>query len=143
MSTSGEQAVRSLLNHYGFYIDTARFEAFAGLFAEDGVWGFEGAQYHGRQEILEFSKTVIVYPDGTTRTKHTSSNEEIVVDEDAGTARAESYVTVYQQTDALPIQPIFSGHYFDECVRIDGRWYFQSRTIRHGLMGDLSHHIRS
>ncbi len=135
-------AIHRLLNGYCFCIDLARFDAFALLFTEDGEWGFEGAQYRGREEIRDFFDTVIVYDDGTTKTKHTTSNVQIDVDKDAGTARAESYVTVYQATDAFPIQPIFSGHYFDECVRLDGRWHFQRRTIRHGLRGDLSHHIR-
>ena len=45
---------------------------------------------------------VIVYDDGTPRTKHVTTNLAIEVDEDEGTAVSRSYFTVLQ---ALPTWP--------------------------------------
>jgi len=48
---------------------------------------------------------------------------------------------VLQQTDALPLQPIICGRYHDTFQRIDGRWWFATRTMFVDLVGDLSHHL--
>ena len=86
---------------------------------------------------------IILYADGTPRTKHTTSNVTIEVDEDTGTAKAHSYVTVFQQTDDFPLQPIFSGDYHDEFERVDGKWRFTKREIRNSLIGDMTAHLRN
>ena len=52
---------------------------------------------------------VIVYPDGTPRTKHVVTNPIIEVDDDAGTATCRSYYTVLQQTDGFPLQLIVAA----------------------------------
>ena len=85
---------------------------------------------------------VILYEDGTPRTRHVTSNVLLQIDETAGTATGQCYVTVLQHTDELPLQVVFSGHYFDEFERVDGTWRFKSRRIRRPLLGDLSQHLR-
>ena len=55
---------------------------------------------------------VIVYEDGTPRTKHVT-NIAIEVDAEAGTASARSYFTVLQALPDLPLQIIVSGRYLD------------------------------
>ena len=86
---------------------------------------------------------VIIYDDGTPKTRHVTANISLDIDEDAGTARGQRYVTVLQQTDELPLQTIFSGHYFDEFVKEDGRWRFAKTLVRHPLVGDMSRHLRA
>ncbi|MNH44572.1 hypothetical protein D3C79_1067710 [compost metagenome] len=47
-----------------------------------------------------------------------------------------------QATDTLPLQPIASGRYLDEFVRMDGVWRFSFRDYSHlDMMGDLSAHL--
>jgi hypothetical protein len=48
---------------------------------------------------------LIVYDDGTPRTKHVTTNIAVEVDEEAGTALARSYFTVLQALPDLPLQP--------------------------------------
>lgn len=138
---SREQILR-LISQYCFTLDSGDMDAWAELF-EHGEWGVDGGTiFVGKAQVREAIKTVRIYPDGTPRTKHMTANIDLDIDEKAGTASSQCYVTVFQQTDALPLQAIFSGHYFDEFSRIDGVWCFRKRLIRHPLVGDLSaHHV--
>lgn len=135
--------IRSLMSQYCFTIDTGDMEAWALLF-EYGEWGLEGGTiFKGKAEVLKATENVRIYPDGTPRTKHTTSNIHLDIDESAGHARSQCYVTVFQQTDEFPLQPIFSGHYFDEFAVVRGTWRFKKRIIRYPLVGDMSAHLAS
>lgn len=138
---SARDEITTLINRYGFTIDTGDKEGFAELF-EHGEWTVEGTPPNrGSDEVLAAIAGVQIYEDGTPRTKHMTSNVELDIDEDAGTASGQCYVAVFQQTDDFPLQPIFIAHYFDEFERADGAWRFTKRLIRHPLVGDLSHHL--
>ncbi len=80
-----------------------------------------------------------VYPDGTPRTKHVVTN--VVIDVDGDGATSQCAVTVLQQTDAFPLQPIASGWYVDRFERVAGAWHFTERVITGFLLGDRSHHV--
>ena len=132
-----------LMSQYCFAIDTGDMEAWALLF-EYGEWGLEGGTiFKGKAEVLKATENVRIYPDGTPRTKHTTSNIDLVFDESAGRAQSQCYVTVFQQTDEFPLQPIFSGHYFDEFAIVQGAWKFKKRIIRYPLVGDMRAHLAS
>jgi hypothetical protein len=140
---SSRNEILHLVNQYGFTIDGGDLDGFAGLFAH-GEWGVEGATlFSGKAELLEVLDNVIIYADGTPRTKHVTSNVELEIDEAAGTASGQCYVTLFQQVDQLPLQAIYCGHYFDEFERVDGQWRFSRRVIRHQLVGDLSAHLKT
>ena len=140
---SAREEILHLINRYAFTIDTGDLEGFASLF-EYGEWIKEGAEpIAGRQQVLEAISRIRIYEDGTPRTKHVTSNIDINVDEEAGTAKSECYVTVFQQTESFSLQPIFSGHYFYDFARVDGSWWFTKRVIRYGLVGDLSAHLKA
>ena len=86
--------------------------------------------------------SLIVYDDGTPRTKHITSNLAIEVDEAAGTAVSRSYFTVLQALPDMTLQPIVSGRYEDRFERRDGQWRFVERRVRTDLVGDVSRHLR-
>jgi 3-phenylpropionate/cinnamic acid dioxygenase small subunit len=129
-------AIEALMYQYCIAIDRADFKAFARLFAH-AVWLVEGVE-----PGPESAGNVILYEDGTPRTKHIVSNVTIEVDATADCARGHSYVTVYQQVSERPLQVIFAGEYFDEFERQEGAWRFKSRDIRHPLIGDLRGHLK-
>ncbi len=133
--------ITRLINLYGFTIDTGDLQGFADLF-EHGEWTVEGTEPNiGTQQVLDALSTVRIYEDGTPRTKHVVSNLDLNIDEGDDTAESQCYVTVFQQTDAFPLQPIFCGHYFDSFVRVDGEWRYSRRLIRYMMVGDLSAHL--
>jgi hypothetical protein len=132
------EEILHLMNSYGFTLDTGNLDGFASLF-EHGEWSVEGAPPNvGKQAVLAAISTMRIYPCGTPRTKHVTANVDLDIDEQAGTACAQCYVMVFQQTDTFPLQPIFVGHYFDDFEQVEGRWRFRKRLIRQSLVGDLS-----
>ena len=131
------------MHQYCVSIDTGDREGLAKLF-EHGEWIVEGSEPAvGRPGIERVWEQIKIYPDGTPRTKHFVSNVDLAVDEDTGRATAESYLTLYQQTDDFPLQVCFVGHYFDEFQRVDGAWRFVKRLIRNSLVGDMSAHLKT
>ncbi len=86
---------------------------------------------------------LIVYDDGTPRTKHVTTDVAIEVNEEAGTAVSRSYFTVLQALPDLALQPIVSGRYQDRFELRDGQWRFVERRVQPDLVGDVTHHLRS
>ena len=75
--------------------------------------------------------------------RSTTTNIDLAIDEQSGTAKCQCYLTVFQQTSEFPLQVIFSGHYFDDFQRANGVWRFKKRLIRYQLVGDMSAHIKA
>ena len=140
---SSRDEILHLMNMYGFTIDTGDLDGFAGLF-EHGEWGMDGAEpFRGKREFLEALDNVIIYENGTPRTKHVTANVELEIDDQSEKAKSQCYVTVFQQTDTFPLQAIFSGHYFDDFERMNGMWCFKRRHIKYQLVGDMSAHLKT
>ena len=136
--------INRLLMVYAEMIDDARFDEASELFAH-ATYRIEHAStgdvstYRGAAEVRGFFAGTRVHSDGTPRTKHVISNVDVELD--GGGAHARCYVTVFQQTDTLPLQPIASGRYLDRFERVDGRWRFTDRLITGFLLGDRSEHV--
>ncbi|WP_198351155.1 nuclear transport factor 2 family protein [Flavisphingomonas formosensis] len=97
----------------------------------------------GAEAVEAFLATALkTYDDGTPRTRHVTSNVILEIEEPRREASGWSYVTTFQATDGLPLQPIACGRYHDRFEQIDGRWIFRSRHVVTGLVGDLKHHRR-
>jgi hypothetical protein len=136
-------AIQNLIYRYCDRIDRADFAGLAQL--------FEHAQIHvpalpapvqGVAAIeAMYAQFTRVYPQtGTPRTKHVTSN---VIIEPAGesAARSQSYILVHQATEALPLQPIIGGRYFDRFAKVHGVWRFTERRMEMELFGNLSAHL--
>jgi hypothetical protein len=72
-----------------------------------------------------------------------TTNLIVDVDEDAGTATAQSYITALQALPDFPLQPIFVGRYRDRFTRVGNGWRWIRREVIADLYGDASHHVRS
>ena len=136
------RAIENLIAAYAERVDGGDFAAVGTLLAHASFTGAAGSA-SGADVIEEMLReNVIVYEDGTPRTKHVVTNIAIEVDAEAGTASARSYFTVLQALPDLPLQIIVSGRYFDRFARDDGQWRFAERRVRTDLLGDVSHHLR-
>jgi ketosteroid isomerase-like protein len=138
--------IENLLYTYAERIDAGDLAGVADLFAHGRILpspaGSRAIAFEGREAVLGMYRAATrLHEDGTPRTRHVTTNALIEVDEEGGTAQARSYYTVLQQTEALPLQPIICGHYHDTFRRIEGRWWFDTRTMFVDLVGDLSHHL--
>jgi len=135
---SSLETLTAMIYRYCELFDTGDFDEFARQF-EHGRWhrAEPGAQAT-RQWIADH---VITY-EASPRTKHSTTNLVVEVDEDAGTATAQSYVTVLQAAPDFPLQAVFAGRYRDRFERVDGQWRWRERAVISDLIGDISHHVR-
>lgn len=137
-------AINTLLMTYAEHVDAGRFAEFGALF-EHATYRVELAdtgqvlEYRGAAQVEAFGEQTRLYPDGTPRTKHVITNVNIQFDGDRASSRC--YVTVFQQTDVLPLQPIAAGTYVDTFERVDGQWRYIDHLITGFLLGDRSQHI--
>ena len=141
MTLPSHRLIENLIGRYAELVDDGDFAGVGELFA--------AATFHGRDADSAGSDAVTgmlrdqvrLYPNGTPLTRHVTTNLIVEVDEEAGTARARSAVTIFQATPELPLQAIAAGRYADGFRRVDGAWRFSSRRVSFQLAGDLSHHL--
>ena len=134
--------IQNLVYRYCWHIDHGDFHAMAQMFAHAEVTLPAGV-YRNDPDSLEavFREYVRVYPDGTPRTRHVTTN--LIIDAETGDrASCNSAVTVFQQTNELPMQPIIGTRNFDRFEKVDGHWRFAERRIEMDLFGNLSAHMR-
>jgi 3-phenylpropionate/cinnamic acid dioxygenase small subunit len=145
---SSEVQITNLLFRYAELIDAGDFPALNVLFqhAQIDLIG-DGGETQGRagNEVGDMmAEQVMLYEDGTPRTKHVITNPIVEVDEEAGTGECRSYYTVFQRVDAdQPLQPIITGRYVDRFERVDGTWRWSYRDYsKVEQVGDLSRHLK-
>ena len=150
--SDAHEAIRNLLGRYCELMDAGHFAGLAELFAHATLADEHGTVFAtGSNEVLAmWTAQTILYPvpgraehDGSPRTRHVTANPVIDLDEGTGIAEVSSSYVVFQQTDALPLQPIITGRYYDVFTRHDdGAWRWTQRRYAVDHVGDLSHHLR-
>jgi 3-phenylpropionate/cinnamic acid dioxygenase small subunit len=139
--------IENLVYTYAELLDAGDLDGVAALFAHGRICGVENGPpetvFAGAERVREmYEMATRIYPDGTPKTKHLTSNVRIRVDEAAGTAESTAYYCVTQATPEFPLQIIVTGHYHDTYQRIDGVWWFDSRTMFVDQVGDTSQHLK-
>ncbi|WP_422655950.1 nuclear transport factor 2 family protein [Mycobacterium marinum] len=149
-SMRAETQIANLLYRYAECIDAGDLPAAAALFEHARIRIAADGDQDGGQDTVDaagllkiWEALIIVYPNGTPRTKHVVSNPIIEIDPQCGIARCRSYYTVFQQVDDFPLQPIVTGRYHDRFACVDGKWRFSYRDLTLiDMVGDVSHHLR-
>ena len=142
-SQSSEREIENLIATYAFLVDDGEFDKLGVLLDRCDLTLGSGPTIRGNEAVAKLARDALqVFEDGTPRTRHVTSNMIIEVDENAGTARARAYYTVFQAVHDFPLQPIACGRYRDRFERIDGKWHFAERFVQTDLAGDVSHHRR-
>lgn len=139
--------IENLVYTYAERIDAGDLDGVAALFAHGRICGVEDGPpetvFEGTARVRQmYEMATRLYDDGTPKTKHFTTNVRVDVDEEAGTARASAYYCVTQATPELPLQVIVTGHYRDTFHRVDGAWWFDSRTMYVDQVGDTSRHLK-
>ena len=140
-----EAAIRTLIGAYAERLDAGDLDGVAALF-EHGVFRSAargGSVRTGATEVRRMYDSVILYEDGTPRTKHVLGNVVVDVDDDAGSATASCTFTVLQAIPPGPLQPVLAGRYIDRFTRADGVWRYAERVVHPDLIGDLARHMGS
>lgn len=135
--------IERLVYRYAEAIDAGDFEAVGALFADGAVCAPDGSVIAEGADAVTglYETTTRLYDDGTPRTRHIIANVIVEAAEDGRTASARSRFTVFQATEALPLQAIIVGDYADDFALVDDRWAFRRRIMRPALYGDLSQHL--
>jgi uncharacterized protein (TIGR02246 family) len=133
--------IEALIFEYARRIDDGDFDGVGALFAHGAVATSDGTILAEGAEAVAglYAATTKRYPEGTPRSHHVTTN--VVVRPDGDEATAQSYFTVFQATDGVPLQPIVTGRYEDRFERVDGDWRFARRAMDLRLVGDVSHHL--
>src|ERR1700679_1962525 len=106
---SSERALEHLIANYAELVDSGRFAELGALLADASFSG-RGAPVTGRDNIQKmFEAMLIVYEDGTPRTKHVTTTLVVEIEEQSGTAQARAYFTVLQSLPDLLLQPVAAG----------------------------------
>lgn len=139
--------IENLLYTYAERIDAGDLDGVADLFAHGRIAGMEDGPpetiFTGTTGVRAmYEMATRLYDDGTPKTKHVTTNARIHVDDDAGTATSMATYLVTQATPDLPLQVIVTGHYRDTFHRVDGVWWFDTRTMFVDQVGDTSHHLK-
>ena len=137
-----EEAIRSLIVAYAERLDAGDLDGVADLFT-DGEFRSSrgGAPRVGRDAVRRQYDAVLVYDDGTPRTKHVLGDVVVDRDADGETATARCTFTVFQQAPGGPLRPVLAGCYHDRFARVDDEWRFRERVVHPDLIGDLSIHM--
>jgi 3-phenylpropionate/cinnamic acid dioxygenase small subunit len=135
-------AITNLLYRYAELMDMGDLDGVAALFEHARIK--MGDEYVDAAAVrARWEEVVILYPDGTPRTKHVTTNAIVEFDEAGTEATCRSYYTVLQQVDDQPLQPIICGRYHDRFELVDGKWRWAERDYSLvDRVGDLSRHLR-
>jgi 3-phenylpropionate/cinnamic acid dioxygenase small subunit len=155
MSDATDQ-IQNLVYRYAEAVDLGRFEILSELFAHATLRFALGTaapnrSVPGPEAEAMYRGGIILYADGTPRTRHLVNNLIIEVDEKAGRATARSYNTTLQQVPGRGIEIIATAKYEDIFERVGTTWRFSERLIRSAsidnetrdYIGDMSRHTRS
>ena len=139
--------ITNLIYTYAERLDAGDLDAVAGIFAHGRICGVENGPpetvFEGSPGVRKlYNMATKIYEDGTPKTRHNTSNVQLHINEAEGTARSTSYYSVTQATPDLPLQVIVTVHYKDTFHRLDGVWWFDSRTMFVDQVGDVSHHLK-
>jgi len=137
-----EAEIRGLIDAYCERLDAGDFDGVGALFERGAFRSPAGTELIGAAAVRSQYDAVIVYPDGTPRTKHVLGTVIVEVDDARETAVARCAFTVFQQAPEAPLRPELSGRYHDTFVRRDGAWWFEERMVRPDLWGDMARHMR-
>lgn len=133
--------IADLVYRYAELLDSGDLDSVAALF-EHATWVSARAKVQGTSAVRRMYDGVVLYDDGTPRTKHVITNVVIEHVEGSTHASARSYFTVLQAVEGLALQPIIAGRYHDQFEEVEGEWRFAERIILPDLYGDLSRHMR-
>jgi 3-phenylpropionate/cinnamic acid dioxygenase small subunit len=131
-----------LLYRYAELIDAGDFDGVGALLSRSSFGGTGPQGVSGADNIAKlFAATTRRYPDhgNTPRTRHLVLNP--IVELTGDTAVSRSTFCVVQDTEAVSIQPIVVGRYFDSFAREDGAWHFTERKVQIQMIGDTSDHL--
>jgi hypothetical protein len=129
LSADDRLDIMDLIARYAYTLDSGDLDGYVNNFAPDGVL-FE--QHRGQAEIREYVRMLMrqgragPLPSGDVAYRHFVGSP--VIDGAGDKAIVHSYLLWVNMGTDPPVSS--AAEYTDECARVDGRWVFQSRSLR-------------
>lgn len=129
LSADDRLDIMDLIARYAYTLDSGDLDGYVNNFAPDGVL-FE--QHQGQRAIREYVSMLMrqgragPLPSGDVAYRHFVGSP--VIDGDAAKVTVHSYLLWVNMGTDPPVSS--AAEYTDECVKLDGRWVFQSRSLR-------------
>jgi uncharacterized protein (TIGR02246 family) len=129
LSADDRLDIMDLIARYAHTLDTGDLDGYVNNFAPDAVL-FE--RHQGRQQIRDYVAMLMQQgragplPNGEVAYRHFVGAPTI--DGAGDRATVHSYLLWVNMGSEPPVSA--AAEYLDECVKLDGRWYFQSRVLR-------------
>jgi uncharacterized protein (TIGR02246 family) len=122
-------AIQELIASYAEFIDDGNIEGYLNNFTPDGVFENRRGKIEGREAIREFVAPILEAnrTDSRPRMRHVMGFPVIRGDGDRATAR--TYVMIPRLDEDGEIRVPMVGTYRDDIVKVDGQWYFKTRSI--------------
>lgn len=136
-------AITELLYRYAELIDAGDFDGIGALLSRASFGGPASGSVAGAEAIARiFAVTTRRFPDhgNTPRTRHLVLNPLVEIGRQR-LATSRSTFCVVQTTDAVPLQPIVVGRYYDTFSCDDSGWHFTERRVDVEMVGDTSDHL--
>ena len=128
ISAEDRLGIIELFARYGWCFDSGDTEGFAALFTPAATYELDGGRrFVGHEQIAGYLAQAAASSWFPGRQHHV---DQILIDGTAERANARSYCTVTQRSAEGGMSLVYLGRYADICVKIDGRWLFESRTVR-------------
>jgi 3-phenylpropionate/cinnamic acid dioxygenase small subunit len=135
--------IAALVHRYAELIDAGDMEGVVAMFAA-ATWRSDasGAVLRTPDEIREVYDRIVLYEDGTPKTRHLMNNLIIEMEDGADDATSRCSYTVLQGGEpGTPIEPILVGRYHDRYHRGPEGWHLADRLFIIDLVGDQSRHF--
>lgn len=119
-------AIRELIDRYCDAVNERDWDAFAGCFAEDGVWDVGppiSFRHEGRSQIFNFVRTEVPKRECIIQTAHAV---KITLNGDAATARS-TMREIIRSPDGSGMQ--MWATYYDTLIRAAEGWQFKLRKL--------------
>lgn len=131
LSADDQIAIRDVISHYAWALDTGDVERFVACFASDGVliWDAfeEPLRFDGEAALRHFAQFIRDQPASAGRQHHVTN---VIVTACEGGARACSYGAVALRQGDGPHSLHVMGYYEDNFRKEDGHWRISERVIR-------------
>jgi len=129
LSADDRLAIMDLIARYAYTLDSGDLDGYVNNFAPDGVL-FES--HRGQDQIREYVSKLMVQgragplPNGDVAYRHFVGAP--VIDGDASRATVHSYLLWVNMGSDPPVSS--AAEYTDDVIKLNGRWVFQSRSLR-------------
>ncbi len=129
LSADDRLDIMDLIARYAYTLDSGDLDGYVNNFAPEGVL-FE--RHQGRDKIREYVAMLMregragPLPDGDVAHRHFVGSP--VIDGADDRATVHSYLLWVSMGSEPPVSA--AAEYTDECVKLDGQWFFQSRVLR-------------